>query len=161
MPSPDPNDLGNDTAAGVLVILAAYGILIGVILLLSYLLTAITLTFFFRKVGVAPGLAWVPIYNTWKWLEVGSQPGPIALLVLVPGMGIVTRIFLIIGMHRSGIAFGKGSEWIVLAIFLPWLWCILLSQPAEQYQPERLAAAGYPPPRAGFGSAPAVEIRAT
>jgi hypothetical protein len=152
MPSPDPNDLGNDTAAGVLVILLAYGIFIGVVLLISYLLTAITLMMFFRKVGVAPGLAWVPVYNTWKWLEVGGQPGPIALVQLIPGAAIVTSIFLILGMHRSDIAFGKGTEWIVLAIFLPWLWCILLSQPGEQYRPERLAAAGYPPPRAGFGS---------
>jgi hypothetical protein len=55
-------------------------------------------------------------------------------------------------MHRSGIAFGKGSEWVVLAIFVPWLWCILLSRPEERYQPERLAAAGYPPPLAGHGS---------
>ncbi len=152
MPSPDPNDLGNDTAAGVLVIVLAYGIFVAVVLLISYLLTAITLMLFFRKVGVTPGLAWVPIYNTWKWLEVGSQPGPIALLVLVPGVAIVTRVFLILGMHRSGIAFGKSTEWIVLAIFLPWLWCILLSQPHEQYHPERLVAAGYPPPHAGIGS---------
>jgi hypothetical protein len=152
MPSPDPNDLGNDTAAGVLVILLAYGIFIAVVLLISYLLTAITLMMFFRKVGVTPGLAWIPIYNHWKWLEVGSQPGPLALLLLVPGAGIVTRVFQCIGMFRSDIAFGKSTEWIILGIFLPWLWCILLSQPAEQYHPERLAAAGYPPPHAGFGS---------
>jgi hypothetical protein len=152
MPSPGPNDLGNDTAAGVLVILLAYGILLGVVLLISYLLTAITLMLFFRKVGVTPGLAWVPIYNSWKWLEVGSQPGALALLLLVPGAAIIARIFLILGMHRSDIAFGKSTEWIVLGIFLPWLWCILLSQPVEQYHPERLAAAGYPPPHAGIGS---------
>jgi hypothetical protein len=160
MPGPDPNDLGNDTAAGVLVILLAYGIFIGVVLLISYLLTAITLMLFFRKVGVAPGLAWVPIYNYWKWLEVGSQPGALALLLLVPGAAIVTRIFLILGMHRSDIAFGKSSEWVVLAIFLPWLWCILLAQPQEVYRPERLAEFGYPPPRAGFGSVPAPVVPA-
>jgi hypothetical protein len=152
MPSPDPNPIGNDTAAGVLVILIAYAVIIGVIVLIGYLLTAITLMLFFRKVGVSPGLAWVPVYNHWKWLEVGSQPGPIALVQLIPGAAIVTTIFLVIGMHRSGIAFGKGTEWVVLAIFLPWLWCILLSRPEEEYHPERLTAAGYPPPRAGFGS---------
>ena len=156
MPGPDPNDLGNDTAAGVLVILLACAVFIAAILLVNYLLTAITLMLFFRKVGVTPGLAWVPVYNYWKWLEVGSQPGPLALLVLVPGAAIVTRIFLILGMHRSDIAFGKSTECVVLAIFLPWLWCILLAQPSEQYQPERLAAHGYPPPRAGYGSVPAV-----
>lgn len=150
MPSPGP--IGNDTAAGVIVILVAYAIFVGVVLLIGYLLTAITLMLFFRKVGVQPGLAWVPVYNHWKWLEVGSQPGPIALLQLIPGAAIVTTIFLIIGMHRTDIAFGKGTEWVVLAIFLPWLWCILLSRPHEQYHPERLAAAGYPSPRAGIGS---------
>jgi hypothetical protein len=154
MPSPDPNDLGNDTAAGVLVILIAYLVFIGVVLLITYLLTAITLMLFFRKVGVNPALAWVPVYNHWKWLEVGSQPGALALLQLVPGAAIVTTVFLILGMHRSNIAFGKETAWIVLAIFLPWLWCILLSRPSERYHPERLAAAGYPPPRAGYGSVP-------
>jgi len=152
MPSPDPNDLGNDTAAGVLVIIAAYLVFIGVVLLISYLLTAITLMMFFRKVGVKPSLAWVPIYNVWKWLEVGGQPGAFALLQLVPGASIVTTVILAIGMHRSGIAFGKDTGWLVLGIFLPWLWCILISQPSEQYHPERIAAAGYPPPLAGYGS---------
>jgi hypothetical protein len=150
MPSSDP--VGNDTAAGVIVNLIAYGVVIGVILLVSYLLTAITLTLFFRKVGVTPGFAWIPIFNYWRWLEVGGQPGALALLLLVPGAGIVTRVFLVLGMYRSDIAFGKSTEWVVLGIFLPWLWCILLSRPSEQYHPERLAAVGYPPPRAGTGS---------
>jgi len=154
MPSPDPNDLGNDTAAGVIVIIVAYLVVFGVAVLIGYLLTAITLMMFFRKVGVKPALAWVPVYNHWKWLQVGSQPGALALLQLVPGAAIVTTVFLIIGMHRSDIAFGKDTGWIVLAIFLPWLWCILLSQPSEEYHPERLAAAGYPPPLAGYGSVP-------
>jgi hypothetical protein len=152
MPSPDPNDLGNDTAAGVLVVIFAYAVFFAVVILVGYLLTAITLMLFFRKVGVTPGLAWVPVYNTWKWLEVGGQPGAVALLQLVPGAAIVTTVFLIIGMHRSGIAFGKDNGWIALAILVPWLWCILLSRKSEQYQPERLAVAGYPPPLAGFGS---------
>ncbi|MEO5920711.1 MAG: DUF5684 domain-containing protein [Pseudolysinimonas sp.] len=152
MPSPSPNDLGNDTAAGVIVILVAYLVILGVALLISYLLMSITLMLFFRKVGVTPGLAWVPIYSTWKWLEVGSQPGALALLRLVPGAGLVTSVFLVIGMHRSDIAFGKSTEWIALAILVPWLWCILLSQPTEQYHPEWLAARGYPPPHAGIGS---------
>jgi hypothetical protein len=153
MPSPDP--IGNDTAAGVIVILIAYAIFIAVVLLINYVLTGITLMMFFRKVGVTPGLAWVPVYNHWKWLEVGGQPGPISLLQLIPGAAIVPTIFLVIGMYRTDIAFGKGTEWLVLGIFLPWLWCILLSQPAEQYHPERLVAAGYGPPRAGIGSMPA------
>ncbi|MEO8262077.1 MAG: DUF5684 domain-containing protein [Pseudolysinimonas sp.] len=143
--------LGNDTAAGVTVILLAYLGLIVVILLVQYVLTGITLGMFFVKVGVSRGIAWVPIYNHWTWLKVGGQPGAIALLYLTPA-SIVARVFEVLGMYRSDIAFRKDSVWVVLGIFLPWLWCILLAQPHERYEPELLAAAGYPPPMAGYGS---------
>ena len=99
----DPDPIGNDTAAGVWVVILAYGVFFGVVLLFSYLLTAITLMFFFRKVGVAPGIAWVPIFNTWTWLRVGGQPGPIALLALTPA-AIVVRIFLALAMYRIDLA---------------------------------------------------------
>jgi hypothetical protein len=151
MPTPDPTPLGNDTAAGVMVILIAYAVFIGVILLIEYVLTAVTLMLLFRKVGINPGLAWVPIYNYWKWLELGGQPGALALLFLTPA-AIVARVFLILGMYRTEIAFRKDTAWIILGIFLPWLWCILLSQRSETYEPGLITAAGYPPPRAGIGA---------
>jgi hypothetical protein len=152
MPSPNPYPTGGDTAAGVMVILLAYGVFLAVILLVSYVLTGVTLMLFFRKVGVNPAVAWVPIYNYWKWLEVGGQHGAFSLLTLIPYGGIVTTVFLAIGMHRTGIAFRKDSAWVVLGIFLPWLWCILISQRENVYDPALLTAAGYPPPRAGYGS---------
>ena len=148
----DPDPLGNDTAAGVLVIIGAYAVVTVVILLLAYLLMAITLMLFFRKVGVESWVAWVPIYNYWKWLEVGGQHGAWSLLSLVPYGNLVTTVFLAIGMHRTGIAFRKDAAWVVLGVFLPWLWCILLSQPDQRYEPELITAAGYPPPAAGFGA---------
>lgn len=147
----DPTPLGNDTAAGVLVILAVYGVFVAVVLLISYLLTAATLMLLFRKVGIAPGLAWIPVYNHWKWLELGGQSGALALLRLTPA-AVVAWVFQVLGMHRTGIAFGKESGWLVLGIFLPWLWCILLSSRDETYDPSRIVAAGYPPPRAGIGA---------
>jgi hypothetical protein len=150
----DPD--GGDTAAGVLVIIAAWGVFALVILLLAWIVTGITLGMFFRKVGVPVWSAWVPVFNLWRWLEVGGQNGAFALLTLIPYGGLVTTVFLAIGMHRTGIAFGKEAAWVVLGIFLPWLWCILLAQPGERYEPERITAAGYPPPRAGFGAPTAV-----
>jgi len=156
MPSPNPYPTGGDTAAGVMVIIIVYAVFLGVILLIGYLLKSITLMLFFRKVGVTPGLAWVPIYSTWKWLEVGGQLGAFSLFALIPYGGIVTTVFLAIGMYRSDIAFRKDTAWVVLGIFLPWLWCILLSRPEETYQPELIAAAGYPPPRAGYGAVTSV-----
>jgi hypothetical protein len=148
----DPNPTGGDTAAGVMVIIVVYAVFVGVLLLIGYLLTAITLSLFFRKVGVDRWTAWVPIYNTWRWLEVGGQSGAFALLSLVPYGGIVTTVFLAIGMHRTGLAFRKDSAWVVLGLFVPWLWCILLSRPQEHYDPALITAYGYPPPRAGFGA---------
>ena len=119
-----------------------------------YVVTAIALMQFFRKVGVEPWIAWVPFYNTWKWLEVGGQPGWIALLSLIPYGSIATVVFLAIGMYRTGIAFRKDSSWVVLGIFLPFVWCFLLARDVEVYDPRLIVAAGYPPPLAGTGSAP-------
>lgn len=147
-----------DATSAVLIFLLVYGIILAGTLLISYLVTAITLSMFFRKVGVDPRLAWVPIYNYWKWLEVGGQNGQLALLMLVPYAGIVTSIYLYIGMYRTGFAFGKDSSWVVLGIFLPFVWCILLSRPNEVYRPEWITARGFPPPRAGFGAVPAGQV---
>lgn len=154
MPGPNPYPTGGDTAAGVLVILLAYLGLTLVVLAIVYVVTGVTLGMFFRKVGVNPGLAWVPVYNVWKWLEVGGQNGALALLSLIPYGGIATTVFLAIGMHRTGIAFRKDSAWVVLGVFLPWLWCILISARENVYDPALITAAGYPPPRAGFGAVP-------
>ncbi|NEM90453.1 DUF5684 domain-containing protein [Galbitalea soli] len=125
-----------------------------VILLGAYVLTSISLMLFFRKVGVAPWAGWVPIYSTWKWLEVGGQAGAWSLLSLVPYANIVPFVLLAMGMYRTGIAFRKPSGWVVLGIFLPWLWCLLLAGRENVYEPSLITAAGFPPPRAGFGSVP-------
>ncbi len=124
------------------------------IAVLSYVVLGLTLSRFFQKVGVEPWIAWVPFYNQWKWLEVGGQPGWIALLSLVPYGSYATIVFLAIGNYRTGIAFRKDSSWVVLSIFLPWVWCYLLGRDSESYDPQLIAAAGYPPPLAGFGAAP-------
>lgn len=121
---------------------------------ISYVALGLTLSRFFRKVGVEPWIAWVPYYNTWKWLEVGGQAGWLAVLSLIPYGSYATAVFLAMGNYRIGIAFRKDSSWVVLGIFLPWVWCYLLGRDGERYEPELMGAAGYPPPRAGFGSVP-------
>ena len=118
-----------------------------------YVVTAIALMGFFRKVGVEPWIGWVPIYNTWKWLEVGGQNGWLALIALIPYGSIVTSVFLCIGMYRTGRAFGKDGAFVVLGIFLPFVWAFILGGKDEVYRPETFAAYGWPPPLAGFGSA--------
>jgi hypothetical protein len=153
---PHPSDPSGYYALGIF--LVAYVIILVIAVLIGiafYVVMALTLSRFFAKVGVEPWIAWVPFYSTWKWLEVGGFAGWIALLALIPYGGIVTSVFLYIGMYRSGIAFRKDSSWVVLGIFLPFVWAFLLARPEEKYDPELIVQAGFPRPLAGFGSAPA------
>jgi hypothetical protein len=120
-----------------------------------YVLHAIGFSRLFRKTGIESWIGWVPYYNVWKLLELGGQPGWMVLIALIPGASIVLLVFLIFAEHRIGIAFGKDTGWTVLAVFLPWLWAILLSRDSEVYDPRRLAAFGYPPPTVGYGASTA------
>ena len=79
------NDYGYGAAAGT--IFAVYAVIFIFSLVLAagiYVLMALALSSFFKKVGVESWIAWVPIYNTWKWLEVGGQQGWLALISLIP-----------------------------------------------------------------------------
>lgn len=154
--NPEPIDPTPGLAFGAF--LAIYLIIMIVALLFAvavYVVMALALSRFFAKVGVESWIAWIPVYSTWKWLEVGGMAGWISLLALIPYGGIATSVFLYIGMYRSGIAFRKDASWLVLGIFLPFVWAFLLARPQETYEPERVVQAGYPRPLAGHGSQPA------
>lgn len=136
--------------------LVIYLVTVGILLLFAvglYVVTALALSRLFAKVGIEPWIAWVPVYSTWKWLELGGFAGWIALLSLIPYGAIATSVFLYIGMYRTGIAFRKDGSWVVLGIFLPFVWAFLLGRPEEKYEPALITEAGYPPPLVGFGSA--------
>ena len=136
------------------VAIAAITLIVTFVFVLAwYVIMALALMTFFRKVGVEPWIAWVPLYSTWKWLEVGGQQGAFALFSLIPYGSIVTSVFLYIGMYRTGIAFGRDTGFFVLGLFLPFVWAFMLGQKDANYEPQRLAYAGYPPPLAGYGSA--------
>ena len=151
------------TGALIAVILALYAAF-SVIFLVAYLVIIVAYFVvmgfaymsFFRKVGVEPWIGWVPVYNTWKWLEVGGQQGWFSLLVFVPFGSYVYLAFHGIGMYRTGKVFGKDGAWVVLGLFLPFVWLFLLGRERELYRPEWNANFGWPPPLAGHGSAPTV-----
>lgn len=120
-----------------------------------YVLMALSLSSFFKKVGVESWIAWVPVYNYWKWLEVGGQKGWLSLLMFIPYGSIATAVFLYIGMYRTGRAFGKDGSFLVLGIFLPFVWAFMLGgRNSGEYHPEWFAAYGWPPPLAGYGAVP-------
>ena len=76
----------------------------------------------FKKAGVKPWIAWVPFYNNWKLLEIGGQPGFWAVLAIIPVVNIVSAVFLYIAMFHVGKKLGKGGEFVLWAILLPYVW---------------------------------------
>lgn len=88
-----------------------------------YVFIAICLQQIFKKAGVEnTWAAWVPFYSHWKLLEIGGQPGYWAVLALIPLVGIASVVLTFIAQHRIGKSFGKGGEFVLFAIFLPYVW---------------------------------------
>lgn len=87
-----------------------------------YIFFAICLMKIFKKAGVKPWIAWVPFYNNWKLLEIGGQQGFWAVLAIIPIVSIASAIFVYISMFNIGKKLGKGGEFILWGIFLPYVW---------------------------------------
>ncbi|HUO61919.1 MAG TPA: DUF5684 domain-containing protein [Candidatus Bathyarchaeia archaeon] len=96
------------------------------IFLLAYVVTSYLTGRIFKKAGVPQWAAWVPIYNSWRELELGDQQGFWALLTLVPFVNLVATIFLYIARYHIGKKLGKDDWFVLLAIFLPVVWLIWL-----------------------------------
>lgn len=144
-----------ESAAILATVLGVYAIaiLIGVVLgLISWVVLSIGLSAVFRKTGVEPWKAWVPFYSSYTWLRLGGQNGHWVWAALIPYGGIVTSIFIYIGMHRTGIAFGKQTGFLVLGIFFPWVWVLMLGFGKDEYRPELITAAGLGAPLIGYGA---------
>ncbi len=93
----------------------------------AYVIGAFLLGRLFKKAGIPQWTAWVPIYNTWKLLEMGGQQGFWAVLALIPFVQFVSLIFIIIAMYHIGKKLGKEGWFVLLAIFLPVVWLIWLA----------------------------------
>ena len=132
-----------------------YLAIIGVAFLIGiafYVLNGFAFMRLFRKTGVEPWAAWVPVFNYWRLLELGGIQGWFSLLSLIPYGGIVSVVFVAIANYRTGLAFRKSGGFVVLAILLPFVWAFVLFSDQEAYEPGRITAAGYPPPKVGFGA---------
>src|SRR5262245_17251824 len=72
-------------AAGAILFAIFFGLLAAAV---GYVVTALCLSRIFKKAGVEPWKAWVPVYNTWTMLEIGGQQGFWAVLMLIPVINI-------------------------------------------------------------------------
>jgi hypothetical protein len=114
--------------------------------IISYFLVAYLLMRIFKKVGVKQWIAFVPVYNVWKLLEIGGQSGYWSLLSVVAALFSYVSIavslaahallfvFIIIAMHTIGKRFGKQDWFVFVAIFLPLLWLIWLGFDKSKWQ---------------------------
>ncbi|NCU29928.1 hypothetical protein EOM60_04975 [Candidatus Saccharibacteria bacterium] len=95
-------------------------------ILAFYVVYAIFLGKIFKKAGVDSYKAWIPIYNTWKTLEIGGQQGFWAILGLLPVINIVTAVLTYLAMHNINKKLGYEVSMTVLAILLPFVWVIVV-----------------------------------
>jgi hypothetical protein len=152
------SDVSSNALAAFFAIFAvayfAFIVFLIVFAIVYWVLTAWSFMLLFRKVGIEPWIAWVPVYNIWKVLELGGFPGWMSLLAFIPFGSTVRDVFLYIGTYRIGTAFGKDGTWVLLAIFVLPLWGFLLGRASEQYRPETFIERGWNGPYAGRGSRP-------
>ncbi|MCA9339212.1 hypothetical protein KC939_02595 [Candidatus Saccharibacteria bacterium] len=93
-----------------------------------YVFSSIVFMKMFQKANEPGWAGWVPIYNTWKLLEISGYPGWLVLIALAVGfipvlnllspiVSIALSVILAVGVGR---AFGKrGAGWYIFLFFLP------------------------------------------
>lgn len=94
---------------------------------IAYAIGAFVTGRLFKKAGIPQWAAWVPIYNTWKLLQMGDQQGFWAILMLFPVLNVISLIFMYIAMFHIGKKLGKEDWFVLVAIFLPIIWIIWLA----------------------------------
>lgn len=115
------------------------------VIILSYVLTAIILSFIFKKAKVETWKAWVPFYNVWVLFELAGYKGwlslaiPAASILLspIPVIGFLAHIatfiaYLIIFLNLQK-AFSKETVFIILYIFLPVVWLAIIAFDKSKY----------------------------
>ena len=116
-----------EIVAMVFAALGIFAIVATIFGIIAYIVNAIFLGKIFKKAGIESWIAWVPIYNNWKMLEIGGQKGYWSVLALLPVVQIASIVFVIIAMYNIGLKFGKTGGFVALAILLPFVWVIWLA----------------------------------
>jgi len=77
----------------------------------------------FRKAGVPFWKAWVPIYSTVKFFQIGGQNPLFILFALIPFVGeIALVVFSCLAAYNIGKKLGKSDAFVVLYVFLGIVW---------------------------------------
>ncbi|PPG29574.1 DUF5684 domain-containing protein [Pseudoclavibacter sp. RFBB5] len=154
---------GDQAAAGI----GALGILLWLVIVLgAYALTAWIMSKVFTKMGIEAWKAWVPVYNSWTFVEAAGFPGWWVLVGFIPGVNIALVVLMAIAAYRIGLGFGKSGVWVLLYIFLPIVWLAIIGFDSSRWNPalmnlggqygQQQGAVGYAPGAQGqaYGQAP-------
>jgi hypothetical protein len=92
--------------------------------LAAYIINSIFLMKLFEKANVDAWRAWVPIYNSIKFLQLGGYHGAYILVALIPFVGsLILLVFNCIAAYNIGRKLGKDSAgWVILYILLSIVW---------------------------------------
>lgn len=135
-----------------------FGVIELVFLVAGYVISSWFTGRVFAKTGIPQWKGWVPFYNIWVFLELGGQPGWLAVLAWIPGVNLVTTVFSCIAAYRIGLGFGKQGAWVVLYIFVSIVWLGIVAFDRSRWEPWRIpgpgAPYGYQPPPGYYPPAP-------
>lgn len=132
--------MGSSSDAAILAALAGMFVLLFIVAIAGYLISAFFLMKIFDKAGVeGKWRAWVPVYNSVVFTKLGDLSpwtiliawGAAILLSWVPVIGqilpILPGIVLLLAAWRVGLKLQKEPVWLVLAFFLSIVWLGILA----------------------------------
>ena len=100
-----------------------FGSLVSLLLLAGlYVWTAAASAAVFRKSGVEPWKAWVPILHSVVLLRLAGLSPWLLLLAIVPVVNLALLVVFAIMLHRISTAFGFGAGMTVLGFLLFPVW---------------------------------------
>ena len=172
---PDPYDLlPTDDSSAFLAVLFGAILVIGVIAVISYVVTSIFLMKALKAAGHAhPVSAWVPLWNIASLFELGGIRNPWAWIGILFGVSFVGGLIPYVGFLISlaatalsimlmiwaakGVQEGSGlnsTGGIVLAVLVPIAWFIWMGVrlPKTGFSPDRAVASGATFPRKWFAN---------
>lgn len=106
----------------------------------AYALGAWSLGTVFKKAGVEPWKAWVPIYNSIVLFKMGDQNPLWLITLLVPFVNIVAIVFMMIAVHNVNLKFGRGTGSTVLYFFLPFVWSLIVGLGPDRWRAQPVNA---------------------
>lgn len=129
----NPDAVGFIFGMGIATIL--FGLLFG---LAVYAINSLFLMKLFKKANVEGWIAWIPIYNMFKFLQLGGYSGWLILLALIPAVGtLAVAILMAMAAYEIGKKLGKDGAWVIMYIFLAIIWTGILGFDASKWSEGR------------------------